>query len=88
MKLAQYRRKFPNLDWNEITPAVEFAMEPADARPVLMEIRARQRKAEDKVCKRIARKIWSPLDLIGSNGQDCEHTVRRVLEEAGHFKKS
>lgn len=48
--------------------------------------KARQ-AAEKKLVKKIARKIWSRLDLIGSSGQDAEHTVRRVLEEAGFFPK-
>ena len=36
--------------------------------------------------KAIARRIWSRLDLIGSSGQDCEHTVERVLEEAKRIR--
>lgn len=30
MTLAQYRRKFPNIDWTKPSPAAEFAMTPAD----------------------------------------------------------
>lgn len=38
MTLAQYRRKFPNIDWSKPSPAAEMAMEERDVSAVLAEM--------------------------------------------------
>jgi hypothetical protein len=35
MTLAQYRRRFPNIDWSKPSPAMEFALEPEDRARIL-----------------------------------------------------
>ena len=69
MTLTQYRKKFPNLDFDRLTAAVEFALDAKDHKRVIRQIAARVarqyvRHTAPHVLPGMVREVRNAIDIL------------------------